>query len=107
MSKKAFDRIAEGLGEAISIARGDAEPARVDDPAAIDVRALRTALHLSQEDFALRFGFSLHQIRQWEQGRARPLGAVRAYLMIIERDPDQVLALLHRASAGRSANEAA
>jgi putative transcriptional regulator len=102
MSKKAFDRIAEGLTEALAIVRGEAKPARLHIPAEIDVRAIRVRTKLSQEDFATAFGFTINQIREWEQGRARPLGGVRAYLLIIERDPRRVLELL-RKSRGRKA----
>jgi putative transcriptional regulator len=95
MSKKAFDKIAEGLTEAIAIARGEAKPAKLHVPAEIDVKAMRRRMNLTQDDFASAFGFTLAQIRDWEQGRSRPLGALRAYLMIIERDPDSVRRLLH------------
>ena len=36
-------------------------------PAEIDVRGIRKRLELSQEDFAKEFGFTIHQIRDWEQ----------------------------------------
>ena len=52
MSKRAYDKIAEGLKEAIAIARGEAKPAKLFVPPELDVRAIRTRLHLSQEDFA-------------------------------------------------------
>jgi putative transcriptional regulator len=102
MSRKAFDKIAEGLGEALAIARGDAKPARLYVPAEIDVRSIRSKLSLSQEDFAAQFGFTVNQIKDWEQRRSRPLGGVRAYLMIIDRDPKRVLALL-KSAAGKKA----
>jgi putative transcriptional regulator len=102
MSKKAFDRIAEGLNEALAVARGQKKPAKLHVPAEIDVRSIRTKIHLSQEDFAAWFGFTINQIRDWEQGRARPLGGVRAYLMLIERDPKAIQELL-RAISKRAA----
>ena len=98
MGKKAFDKIAEGLNEALAIARGEAKPARLYIPAEIDVKAIRAKLSLSQGDFAALFGFTVNQVKDWEQGRSRPLGGVRAYLMIIERDPTLVLGLLRAAS---------
>jgi putative transcriptional regulator len=94
MSKKAFDRIAEGLREALSVARGEAKPAKLHIPPEINVRQIRTKLHLSQEDFAAAFCFTVNQIKDWEQGRSRPLGGVRAYLMLIDRDPEAVIKLL-------------
>lgn len=87
MSKKAFDKIAEGLTEARAIARGESEPARMHVPPELDVRAIRQKTKLSQDAFASTFGFTVHQIRQWEQRRNRPLGALRAYLLLIDHDP--------------------
>ena len=48
MSKKAFDKIAEGLNEALCIARGEAKPAKLHVPPGIDV-AIRAELEVSQE----------------------------------------------------------
>jgi putative transcriptional regulator len=98
MTSRAFDKIAEGLNEALAIARGSAEPARLHVPPEMNVRAIRAKTSMAQEQFASAFGFSVHQVRQWEQGRHRPLGAMRAYLMVIDRDPESVLALLREAS---------
>jgi putative transcriptional regulator len=93
--RRAYDKIAEGLKEAIAIARKEQKAAKIFVPPEIDVRAIRAKLDLSQEDFASAFGFTVHQMRQWEQGRSRPLGAVRAYLMIIDRHPKRILEMLH------------
>jgi putative transcriptional regulator len=101
MGKKAFDKIAEGLGEVLAIARGEAKPGKLHIPVEIDVKSIRAKLALPQDDFAALFGFTVNQIKDWEQGRSRPLGGVRAYLMIIDRDPKSVLALLR--SAGKKA----
>lgn len=94
MTKKAFDKIAEGLKEALAVARGEKKPYKLHVPAEIDVRAIRAKLDLSQDDFASTFGFTINQIREWEQGRSRPLGGARAYLMIIDRNPRAVLRIL-------------
>lgn len=94
MAKKAFDRIAAGLNEALAIAKGEARPAKLYLPAEIDVKAIRQKLELSQEDFATCFGFTIDQIKAWEQGRSRPLGGLRAYLMLIESNPARIRDLL-------------
>jgi putative transcriptional regulator len=108
MSKKAFDKIAAGLTEALEIARGNAKPTKLYVPAEIDVRGIRKKLDLSQDDFAQEFGFTIHQIRDWEQGRSRPLDGLRAYLMIIERNPQAVLNLLRKsAKTARKVRKAA
>ena len=98
MSKKAFDNIAEGLGEALAIARREAKPARLYVPPEMDIKAIRDNIGLAQDQFAAAFGFTVHQIRQWEQGRVRPTGAVRAYLMLIQSNPTQIKAMLLKAA---------
>lgn len=95
MTKKAFDKIAAGLTEAIVVARGQVEPARVHTPQVFDVKAIREKVGLSQQAFAYAYGFTIEQIRAWEQGRSRPLGGVRAYLTLIDRDHKSVSRILN------------
>jgi putative transcriptional regulator len=59
-------------------------------PDEVDVRAVREKSGLSQSQFADRYGFNPRTIQDWEQGRARPDSAVRAYLTVIERNPNAV-----------------
>jgi putative transcriptional regulator len=99
MSKRAFDKIAAGLNEAIAIAHGDAKPARLYVPHEFDIKAIRAKTGLSQSDFAHQFGFTADQIKAWEQGRARPLGGVRAYLLMIDTDHEAVVRVLSQAQA--------
>ena len=47
------------------------------------MKAIRQKLGPSQSDFAAYFGFTATQIKDWEQGRSRPLGGNSAYPMII------------------------
>jgi putative transcriptional regulator len=103
MTKKAFDKIAAGLNEAIAIARGEAKPARLHVPAELDIKAIRTKTGLSQADFAHQFGFTADQIKAWEQGRARPLGGVRAYLMMIDIDHEAVARIFATARQAKAA----
>jgi putative transcriptional regulator len=65
-------------------------------PPEIDVKAIRTKLSMSQKDFAAEFGFTYDQVKAWEQKRFRPQGGAGAYLLIIERDPNAVLAVLRQ-----------
>ena len=90
--KKAGARILQGAREALAYAQGtaDASQYRLHIPSEVDVKALRRELRLSQVEFARRFGFTPARVRDWEQGRSRPDGAVRAYLMVIEREPKAV-----------------
>lgn len=94
MSKKVFDQIAEGLNEALAVARGEAEPYKLHVPAEIDVKAIRARTGLSQRDFARTFGFGFDQLKHWEQGRSRPVQALRAYLLLINARPAQMVQAL-------------
>jgi putative transcriptional regulator len=93
---KIFGEIVSGLSEAIGYAKGNASKKafRVHIPEKIDVRAIRKNLRMSQEAFALHFGFSAARVRDWEQGRSSPDTAVRAYLRVIEEKPKMVEAVL-------------
>jgi putative transcriptional regulator len=54
------------------------------------VRIIRRALGLSQEEFASRFHIPLGTLRDWEQGRKEPDTAARAYLRVIGHNPAAV-----------------
>ncbi len=84
--------IIRGFEEAIAFAEGTADMSlyKVHIPAEIDVRAIRGRLGLTQQQFAVRFGFSVNTLRHWEQGRRVPEGPTRAYLMVIDREPQAV-----------------
>lgn len=58
--------------------------------AAVDVKAIRTALGLTQDQFALRFGLDIDAVQNWEQGRCQPDRPSAAYLRAIAANPDQV-----------------
>jgi len=54
------------------------------------VKIIRRALGLSQEEFATRYRIPVGTVRDWEQGRVVPDAAARAYLHVIAREPDTV-----------------
>lgn len=60
----------------------------------VEVKTVRDRLGLTQEQFALRFGLELSSIQNWEAGRRKPDTAVRSYLRVIERMPEQASAAL-------------
>jgi putative transcriptional regulator len=94
-------RLIQSVKEARKIVRGEAAPKsfKMHIPAKIDVRAVRTRLNLTQEEFSLRFGLTLARVRDWEQGRSSPDSAARAYLTVIEREPKAVARALAEAQA--------
>jgi putative transcriptional regulator len=63
------------------------------------VKVMRRALRLTQEEFAARFRIPLGTLRDWEQGKGEPDAAARAYLTVIARNPEAVVEALEQ---GRS-----
>lgn len=97
---KSGGKILRGAREALSYAKGEAKPHRahkVAVPEKIDVAAIRLRLKLSQQQFADCFGFSVANIRNWEQGIRRPEGPARTLLFVIDRNPKAVVRALREA----------
>lgn len=92
MSSKITGRIRSGGTEIGPIADGSILATRFDVhiPQEIDVKAIRAKLGMTQPEFAGRFGFSVKTLRHWEQKQRVPEGPTRAYLLVIDRDPDAV-----------------
>jgi putative transcriptional regulator len=84
--------IATSLKEAIAWAGGESVPVRITkvEIPAIDIRAVRRKLRLSQSEFAAKFGFQPATLKNWEQGRTRPDGPARVLLAVIARHPEAV-----------------
>jgi len=98
-------RLIKSMQEAIDYAKGDKNKCRetkirisetVEIPDTIDIQSLRKCLHMSQAEFAARFGFNLNTLRNWEHGRRHPEKAVLAYLCVISNNPKLVENSLHK-----------
>ena len=88
-----MNKILRGVGEALAFANGKGKSSRVtkvDVLDEIDVKAIRGKMKLTQEEFALRYGFSIGTLRHWEQERRRPVGAARILLSVIDKEPEAV-----------------
>jgi putative transcriptional regulator len=64
----------------------------------VNVKKLREKLGLTQEAFAETYRIPLGTLRDWEQRRKFPDAPARAYLLVIEKDPKAVAALLNAAA---------
>jgi putative transcriptional regulator len=97
--RKVAERIKRGLEQALAYMDGTADLSqyRVHVPKQIDVRAIRTKLKMTQQEFAGVFGFSINTLRHWEQGKRVPEGPTRAYLLVIDRAPKTVQKALRTA----------
>jgi putative transcriptional regulator len=60
------------------------------------IRQLRSRLGMTQQQFADAYGIPASSIRQYEIGRYMPPPAVRAYLKVIEAEPE----MARRVTAG-------
>ena len=98
---KRFDAMTEAQRHAAALRDPDAQPLRPADMKRMkrtpQVKVIRRALGLSQEDFAARFHIPLGTLRDWEQSRKAPDAAARAYLVVIARNPNAVSEALHPA----------
>ena len=94
-----LDAMTDAERHAAAIADPDAQPLMSEDFKRMkrtpQVKVIRRALELSQEEFAERFQIPLGTLRDWEQGRKDPDAAARAYLIVIGRNPAAVDEALH------------
>ena len=87
--------------EALAFANGETKAGVTHIPDEIDTARIRRKIHMSQSQFAAYIGVSVRTIQEWEQGRVVPSGAARAFLTVIDREPEAVRrALVHFAPNG-------
>lgn len=57
-----------------------------------NMKELRKLLGLSQKDFALKFGFNLRTLQQWEQGRSStPVYLIPLVKRVIELESENAI----------------
>jgi putative transcriptional regulator len=103
MRKQDFENLVESVRQAGRVRRREAEPNRVAEFAAVDVKAVRLRLRMSQSEFARMIGVSVSTLQNWEQGRRRPEGPARALLKVAAANPKAVAAALAKWRSGREA----
>jgi len=85
--------------DAQPIPRGtDEELAKIGLHRIVNTRRLRDRLGITQEEFAATYKIPVGTLRDWEQRRKTPDAPARAYLLVIERDPAAVAAMLRPAA---------
>jgi putative transcriptional regulator len=98
-----FDDLKAGLSEIDKFLSGERKGYRVTLPTEVDVRTIRKNLHMTQTKFSDAFGFSIDAVKHWECGRRTPEASARAFLTVIAKNPDAVMAALHTPGKGRKA----
>jgi DNA-binding transcriptional regulator YiaG len=66
----------------------------------IDTARIRKKINMSQSQFAAYFGVSVRTVQEWEQGRVVPSRSARAFLTVIDREPEAVRRALLGSSTG-------
>ncbi len=95
MTNRFFNDLMEGMKAVEDYLDGTADLSRYrvhtpKVPEAVDVKAIRTGLGLSQEKFAATYGFAVSAVRDWEQGRRQPERTARVLLTIVAKEPEAV-----------------
>ncbi|MCI5076843.1 helix-turn-helix domain-containing protein [Oricola sp.] len=96
MTKFGADLV-QAMSEALAHAQGKDIPGiRVHgvDVGAVDAKAIRKKLDLTQDEMATVLGTSPSGYKKWEQGKRQPSGAARTLLRIMEKEPEAVLRAL-------------
>ena len=63
-----------------------------------NVKKLREKIGMTQGEFASAYRIPLGTLRDWEQRRKFPDAPARAYLLVIEKNPQAVAAILRAAA---------
>ena len=90
--------ILQGAAEALEYAKGNKSKGKahaVQIPDDVDVVIIRDSLHMTRQEFADTFGFSVRTIEKWERGERHPEGPARAYLTVIAKDSNAVMHALN------------
>jgi putative transcriptional regulator len=90
-------QLIESMRQAVAHAQGRrVRGMRVTTVELPDVRAIRRALRMSQEQFAATYRIPLATVKNWEQGRRAPDATAAAYLRAISRRPKEVMEAVAR-----------
>ena len=91
-TSKLGSELVKGLRQAAAHFRGETtlRTYEYSIPEHINVRSVRQKTGLSQGEFAARYALNPRTVQEWEQGRSEPDLATRAYLTVIENNPQAV-----------------
>jgi len=84
----------QAMREAADHAQGKKTGVAVHNIEAVDIKAIRTRMKVTQNTMAAYLGVSVSGYRKWEQGQRFPNGAARTLLKVMDREPEAVLKAL-------------
>lgn len=83
-------RALEQTRDALSATAGGGGKHRWPAPRPGGIKELRDRLGCSQSEFALRYGFDLENLRNWEQGKRTPHQAACLLIRLIALEPTRL-----------------
>jgi DNA-binding transcriptional regulator YiaG len=83
-----FKDLATSMQQAIEIAEGKTEAARVTRYEVADVKAIRSQLHVTQKELASALDVSVDTVKSWEQKRRNPTGLAGKVLNVLRDEPE-------------------
>ncbi len=92
MKDELFADLLASAEEMVRIEKGEQTPApeHVHTFSDIDVKAIREATGLKQQDFAAAVGVSYDLVKSWELKRRQPTGAPRKLLLLLQANPSVI-----------------
>lgn len=89
-----FDSVMKSLDEAVKISNDELKGRKqkvtispVSDFSNVEIKNLRSKLHLTQLAFAQLIGVSIKTIEAWEKGTNSPNGSARRIIGMLKEDP--------------------
>lgn len=83
-----FNELQASLEEAVAIKQGRSEAVARTRYEVADVKAIRAALDLSQQEFAIGLGTSVDTVKSWETRRRNPTGLTAKVLALLQERPE-------------------
>ena len=96
----AGQRMIASAKQALAFVQGEENGCVVHIPDEVDTARIRKKINMSQSQFAAYFGVSIRTIQEWEQGQVVPSRSARAFLTVIDREPEAVRRALVDFSTG-------
>lgn len=66
---------------------------RLNRPESEEIKAIRVALNLSQQEFSIGIGVSLNTVKSWESNQRRPAGRSAELLAMLKVHPTRFYTL--------------
>ncbi|WP_447894576.1 NadS family protein [Vreelandella sp. GE22] len=82
-----FNELKDSLEEAVHIKEKRSPASRMTRFEVADVKQIRTALDVSQAEFAQAMGTSVDTVKSWESKRRNPTGLAAKVLATIQENP--------------------